>query len=330
VSQRRSRFEVRGSSWVRRSSLVATIVLMLSGAGAAQPRDVAVKTTLSQTAVWVADRVIYTITIACSKGVDILADDLSKDKLHAEGLEILGSDSNRNAAATGETTYIFRYILTTYRVDVPDLKLAPMTVRYYVKRAGQRIGDAAPAGEVQVPAASIAFRSALPEGQDTFAIRDGRDPRPRRLRYVWLQPVGLALILISIVPAAVAAIAFVRRTRPREKPRSVRQVQHDERATLEALRALDVSTPAGRRDAYSRVDALVRDHLRARTGVDAAGLTPPEIETELGRRNGRMPIALVASILASCDAARYAPADRLPSADDCRTAIDEVAGLIER
>jgi Domain of unknown function (DUF4381) len=293
----------------------------------AQPREVEVRTALSQTAVWVADRVVYTITVVCHKGVDILGDDLSKDKLHVEGLEIVGSESSRTSGTGDETIYTFRYLLTTYRVDVPELKIAPMTVRYYVKRPGQRVGDAAPAGEVQVPAASIAFRSALPDGQDTFALRDGRDPHPRRLRYAWLQPVGLALVLISVVPAAVAGIALVRRARPREKPRSARQVQHDEREALESLRALDVSAPAGRREAYSRMNALVRDHLHHATGVATAGLTAAEVRAALAAHNGRIPAALVGDVLDACDRARYAPVDSLPSADECRTAIDQAARL---
>jgi len=325
----RSTFDVRGASLplgVLAASV--TFVVLAASVALAQSREVEVRTALSQTAVWVADRVVYTITIVCHKGVDILGDDLSKDKLHVEGLEIVNSDSSRATGAGDETIYSFRYILTTYRVDVPELKIAPMTVRYYVRRAGQRIGDASPAGEVEVPAASIAFRSALPDGQETFAIRDGRDPRPRLARYAWLQPVGLALVLISIVPAAVAGIGLVRRARPRGKPRSARQVQQDERETLESLRALDIATPAGRREAYAKLNALVRDHLHHATGVAAAALTPAEIRAALAAHDGRVPATLADEVLEACDRARYAPPDNLPSADDCRRAIDQTAQVL--
>src|SRR5438067_5850188 len=296
----------------------------------AQPRDIDVRTALDRTAIWVADRVGYTITVTCGKGVDILADDLSKDKLHAEGLEILGSSSDRTAGPGDTIVYTFRYVLTTYRVDLPELKVAPVVVRYYVKRPGQRIGDAAPAGEVPVPAAVIAFRSALPDGQETYAIRDGRGARPRRARYSSLAPIGAALVLIAIVPAAAAAIVVVRRTRPREKPRSARQVRYDERASLDALRALDVSTPAGRRDAYARINALVRDHVRAAAGVEAAGLTPAEIDAAIARRGAQVPIELVAAVLATCDHARFGPPDALPSAEACQASIAQAAQIVQR
>lgn len=296
---------------------------------AAQPRDVEVRTSLDRTAIWVADRVTYTIRIACQKGVDILADDLSKDKLHAEGLEILDSRSDRTIGADDSARYTFSYDLTTYRVDVPDLKIAPLTVRYYIRRVGQRIGDAAaPAGEVQVPAAVIAFRSALPDAQDTYAVRDGRDARPRRLRYAWLQPVGIGLVLISIVPALVAAMAVARRIRTQVRAPSARRVRHDERASLDALQALDLSTPAGRRDAYSRLNSLVRDHLQYATGLDGAGLTPAEIAAAASQHPARVPIEVVTAVLDACDRARYAPADRLPSIDECRQAIERCAEVL--
>ena len=319
--------------WCAGAVLAATVAVAVGTAGtmaaAAEPRPVDVQTSVSQTAVFVADRVTYTIRIACEKGVDILADDLAKDKLRVEGLEILGSDSDRAAGRDDRAVYTFRYNLTTYRVDVPQLSIAPLTVRYYVKRPGQRLSDAAPAGEVQVPATVIAFRSALPEGQDSYAIRDGRSPLPRRLRYAWLQPVGISLIVLSIVPAGVAVIGIRRRMRPRQKARSPREVRHDQLESLDALQALDLSTPAVRRDAYSRVNGLVRDHLHVVTGVDASALTPAEIAMAMRAHNGRMPLELTATVLDACDEARYAPPDALPSVEACRQAIQQARQVLD-
>jgi hypothetical protein len=315
-------------AWLRCLGIATAVVAGTASLRAAPPADVDVRAALDRTAVWVADRVTYTITIECHKGVDILADDLSKDKLHVDGLEILSSDSDRSAGPDDTTIYAFHYILTAYRVDQPELKIAPLTVRYYVKRAGQRIGDAAPAGEVQVPPAVVAFRSVLPDGQDTYAIRDSRNPPARRLRYTWLQPIGIGFVLISIVPVVVAAIAAARRMRPRQKAKSPRQVRQDERASFDALHAVDLSGPQGRREVYSQLNALVRDHLQAAAGIDAASLTPAEIDAALARHNGRMPAELVSAVLDACDRARYAPPDALPSADDCRQAIERAAHIL--
>jgi hypothetical protein len=299
-----------------------------SAARAADAHEVDVRTSVDRTAVWVGDRLTYTITLACRKGVDVLADDLSKDKLRLEGLEIVGSDSERSTDRDDATRYAFHYSLTTYRIDVPELKVAPLTVRYYVKRAGQRLEDLAPAGEVVAPPIVIAFRSALPDGQETYLIRDGRAARPRPMRYALLQPIGVGLVLMSIVPAVLGLIAVVRRGRPREPRPSARQTRHDERASLEAVHAIDISTPAGRREAYSRLNTLIRHHLEQAAGIGAAGLTPAEIEAALSARRAHVPVELVTQVLSACDRARFAPPDALPSSEDCRTAIQQTHAVL--
>ena len=312
--------------------LLSFCLLSFASSAAGDPRDVEVHTRLDKTAVWVADRITYAITITCRKGVDILADDLSKDKLRVEGFEIVGSGSDRAVDRDDRTTYTFTYELTTYRVDLPELTIAPLAVRYAVRRPGQRLEDAAPAGEVQVPGAVVAFRSALPDGQATYAIRDERAARPRRLRYAWLQPAGIALVVIAIVPAVVAVGAAIRRSRPREKPRSARQVRRDERASLAALQAIDLSAPAARREAFARLNSLVRDHLHDVAGVDAAALTPAEVDAALARseeRGRRVPREVATTVLEACDAARYAPPDALPSVDACRRAIEQCEHMLD-
>jgi len=304
------------------------VIWSFAGAGvaAAQPpqRDITVRTSLDRTAVWVADRVTYTIEIICKRGVDVLADDLSRDKLKTEGLEVIGGDTDRRSASDGTTIYQFHYVLTTYRIDVPALSIAPLAVRYAVRRAGQRLEDAVPAGEVQVPGAAIAFRSMLPDDQDLSGIRSDKPPHARPMRFAALQPIGIGLIVVSIVPALLAIAALVRRTgRPRRR-RAGRAVRDHERVSLEAVRRMDVDTVEGRRQVFTGLDALVRDHLREACGVPGASLTPDEVPFALATAGTKVPADLVASVLATCELGRYAPAHRMPSADACREAFDQV------
>jgi len=42
---------------------------------------------------WVADHVTYTIEITCRRGVDVLADDLSRDKLKTEASRSSAGDT---------------------------------------------------------------------------------------------------------------------------------------------------------------------------------------------------------------------------------------------
>ena len=276
---------------------------------------------------WVADRVTYTIEITCARGVDVLADDLSRDRLKTGGLDVIGGDMARRSASAGATIYQFQYVLTTYRTDVPALTIAPLTVRYAVTRAGQRLEDAAPAGEVHVPGATIAFRSVLPDDQDLSGIRSEKPPHATP----WLaalEPVGIGLIIVSIVPALSAAAAFVRRSRRPRVHRSVRAARHQERASLEEVRRMDVGTVDGRRDVFTELDTLVREHLREVCGVPGASLTPHEVPFALARSGTKVPAELVASVLATCELARYAPPHAMPSAEACRDAVNSVEQIV--
>jgi hypothetical protein len=136
-----------------------------------------------------------------------------------------------------------------------------------------------------------------------------------------LQSVGIALILISIVPAVIFAVMVVRRILRRKTTRSHRQVRAAGHASLETVRAMDLSTAAARRQAYARLNSLVRAHLRDTWGVSAANLTPDEIAPALSARASSVPADLVVSVLAECEKALYSPAEMLPSADACRQTV---------
>jgi hypothetical protein len=316
----------------RRFRVLVAMAAVSAGHGvarAAEPADLTVRTSLDRTAMWVADRVTYTVDITCKRGVEVLADDLSRDKLKTEGLEVIDGETARRSGPDNTTVYQFRYVLTTYRTDVPTLTIAPLRVRYAVIRAGQRLEDAAPAGEVQVPGAALAFRSVLPDGQDLSGIRSEKPPHARPGRFAALQPIGIGLVIVSIVPALFAIAALVRRTRRPRVGRSVRAARHQERASLEAVRRMEVETVEGRREVFAELDALVRAHLREVCGVAGPSLTPHEVPFALATATTKAPAELVASVLATCELARYAPPDALPSAEACRQAVKEVEEILK-
>jgi hypothetical protein len=290
--------------------------------------DVHVRTSLDRTAVWVADPVTYSVTFTCAPGIDVLDDDMSREKLKLDGLDVTGTEAARDAGPGGTTIRTFRYHLTTYHVDQRALKIAPMSARYFRKRPGQGVENAAPAGEVQVPGAVIAFRSTLPEDQDNYPLRDGRAAGVRSRLTAAAQPVGTGLVIVSIVPALFWVVAAVRVRRPKQARRSARQVQQEERTTLDAVRAIDVTNPEGRREAYTKIDALVREHLLEVCGVPGPSLTAAEVEPALAGRPMRVPVETVTALLAACETARYAPPAALPPPDACRDAIEQAAQVL--
>jgi hypothetical protein len=295
---------------------------------AAPPGDVTVRASLDRTALWVADRLTYTIEVTCRKGFDILEEDLGRDKLKLDGLDVLGSDSSTEVSADDTTVHRYQYYLTTYRVDVPTLKIAPIVVRYYVKRPGERLEDVAPAGEAEAPAAVVAFRSTLPDGQDSYDLRDRRPAAPRPPLFAMLQPVAIGLMAASIVPTAFWLLALAARRRTSTPRKSARQLVNEERARLEAARAIDIRTVDGRREAYTQLNGIVRDHVKDVCGIPAPSLTSAEIESVLSAHARRMPVEIVRSLLAQCETARYAPEHARPSEEACRAAFDETEQLL--
>jgi hypothetical protein len=317
---------------IRWSRAVTSVAAVSFTAGVSAQAPVAsarpqARASVNRTAMWVGDRVRFTIDIDCPRDLDVLDDDLAKDKLKLEGLDVVSSDSGRIDGPGETTTRRFSYELTTYRVDVPALRIAPLSVRYYVRHPGQRLEDAAPAGEVQIPGAAIAFRSTLPEAQ-AYNVRDSRPAMSRPRVYALSRPVGLALVLVSLAPAAFWAVAAVARRRHRTVHRSVRRVRSDERASFQAARELDLTSEEARREAYTKLDVLVREHLSEVCGVTGASLTPGELQPALAERGARIDAERVAALLAACERARYGPRHAVPSSDACRDAIAEAEQLL--
>ena len=305
----------------RRFLFLLLVILMPRLAAAAAP-PVQVRASVDRTAIWVADRLAYTIDIVCDRGTDILLDDLVKEKLRLNGLEVLSSDSTATTDANERTTHHLRYVLTTYRVDSPVVSVEPIAVRYYARRPGQRLQDMAPAGEVTVPGVVVAFRSTLPDNQPLYTLRDGRTSEARNPFFVRAQSIGLALVVVSLAPALfIAGAAVRRRTVAKPGRRSARQVRKEKQDRLERLRSLDVETEADRRHAYDEISAAVREHVAAASGVPAQSLTAAELDAALEGTRGRVSRETVAPLLASSDAARYAPPASVPTVQECREAL---------
>lgn len=308
------------------------LLLWLVAVAAAQTNSASnkprVHVSVDRTAVWVGDRVRYTIEIDCPPNMDVLDDDLSKDKLKLEGFEIASSESGRIDREDGAVTRRFVYDLITYGVGGSSLRVAPFSARYYIRRPGQRLDDAAPAGDVAVPGVSVALRSTLPDAPE-YPLRDAKPAAPRGRLYTLAQPVGIALVVVSFAPVAFWAMAVANRRRRRATQRSPRKTRSEERASLDAVRELDLTAEPSRREAYTRIDAVVREHLRSVWGVAGPSLVPAEVGPALTERAARVDADRVAALLAQCERARYGPPHALPNAETCRDALAEAEQVIE-
>ena len=314
---------------MRQLLVVLTLVVMTIRPGLAAEPAVRATSSVDRTAMWVADRLTFTVDVVCDRGVDILLDDLAKEKLRVNGLEIIAADSSVTSDAAERTSHRLRYVLTTYRVDTPSVSIEPIAVRYYQRRPGQRLQDMAPAGEVTVPGATVAYRSTLPDTQPAPGLRDRRAAAARQPFFARVQSVGLALVVISLAPALVIAAAAVRR-RTARKPgrRSAREIRKERLDTLERLRSMDIGTEEERRRAYDEISAAVRQHVGASAHVPAANLTARELESALDGTRSKVPKETVLPLLAASDTARYGPPGAVPSTEACRDALSTAEEIL--
>ena len=296
--------------------------------GASLRDYVLVKSSLDRSAIWVGDRFAFIVDVECSHGTDILTDDLSRDRLQLDELNILGVEQTREDRGDGRISYRYTYRLTTYSLEPAAKRIGEMRLRYYVRRPGQRSEEIEPAGEVVVPAAMVFVRSLLPDDPSFAKYRNERPPVPRVAALAMLQKIGLGLVIVSIVPAVLWVVALQRKWRHRRRHQSVRKLRHDERASLDDVRALDVDAEEGRKEVFDHLSALVRKHVAGAWGVTAEGLSAAEIASALSAEGKAEVSAEATSFLDTCEKARYGRPEDLPSREACLAAIDRAEQLI--
>lgn len=293
---------------------------------AAQPPagNVEVRAWVDRTALWPGDRVLYTVEVRCAPGIDVLAEDLAGERLVLSGLELVSTSRERQARDDGGTIHRARHELTAYDIGTP-LRIQEQTLRYFARRPGPGTEDAAPAGEVKVPASSLAMRSTLADEPGDARLRDDAAAPPLPAFLAWMRPAGLALVLLCGLPVAAWAISALR-GRWRRRGARPRHSRLDLRPEVRELQAMDASAPAARRLGYDRLDHLLRRRLGDVVGKDARALTASEIAARLESGAG-LPDSLPV-VLEECERARYGGSDALPSPERFAAGVAAAAALL--
>jgi hypothetical protein len=289
---------------------------------------IVVNTSVDRTAVWIGDPIVYTIEITCPPGSDILAADISRDRLKLTGLDVASAIEQRDVRADGTIVHRAQFRLVSFVTDGSRVGIEPQPVRYYVRTAGQPPETLVPADEVRLPARRIAVRSTLPEG-DVEWIRDERPiaTLPWFVRY--LRPIGLAAVALTIVPVIIGLTLIApRRWKPRPAGRSRRQALQLRRRAFEDIRGLDASTDTDvRRDVFARLDSLIRDQL-SDLNIPAHNLTADEIELAIAERRKQPAVDDIAEILRTCERAVYGRTEEIPGPEAVSAALDATERLL--
>ena len=296
--------------------------------GEAAPRHVRVRSWVSQTALWPGDEFTYSVELTCAPNVDVLVEDLAAEALALEGLRRVGSTRERRVEGGGLT------YLVQHRLAADDLETTPrvgdQVVRYFIRRPGHRVEEAAPAGEVRVPGVSLALRSTLPDRLQALGIRDRRAEAPPSRVVTLARPLGVALIFLSGLPVALWGAPFARRLATRFGRLRERQAQSVTASVVEEIRALDYSSEPQRRTGFDRLDAALRQHLAKVGGIPAPALTAAEVAQRLPASGVGADADEIGAVLEECERARYGPAHRLPPAQKLEAGVALLGELLGR
>lgn len=294
----------------------------------APPPDIRVHSRLSQTAAWVGDPVDFIVEIDVAPGVELVADDLKPEKLAVEGLELGAATASVETRSDGWRTLRHQYRVTAWDATPPK-RIGAMTVRFRRPVTTATADGSAPAVEIQVPGATLSMRSTLPDEGGASGARDRQAALAGPAWTSWLRPVGLGLLALGAAPVILWIAAWVRRPRAARVRPSSRSLQALAKALLDELNIIDTSTAEGRRRAYDRIDQDVRAYVKQAAGVPAPSLTTDELRKALAD-TPRLKGDALCDVLAACEHARYAPVDRLPSADALGDTIGQLRMALGR
>ena len=291
------------------------------------PVPITVSTTLSRTAVWIGEPIVYTIEVRCPIGTDILPADISQDRLHLTGLEIEGSKQQRSTRYDGTTVYRAQFTLASYSTDGSRVGVEGQSVRYYVHTAGQPLETLVPADEIQLPPQTIAIRSTLPDANIAW-IRDARPGAQAPAVMAYLAPAGIALVTLTLIPVSLGLARTIRKRAPRHMPRLRRDTLRLHRETLRAIEAAAQTADAdGRREVFERLDALIRIRL-SELGLPGRSQTADELEQTMRARTKRLRAGEIGEVLRNCERALYGPSMSIPGAEAVQTALQETNDLL--
>ena len=313
--------------WVRLFSIVAVCVGAL-GCADAQSRltgatPVTVRSSVDRTAAWIGDAVTYALDVVCSPGYDIVEEDLARDHLPLEGLDVRAASTTREPRDDGGVVYHARFQLASYTPEKEGARIGPLSIRYYRRDADGRINTQMPVGTIAVQEQDIALRSTLPESVG-LVLRVARTPTflPSFTRVLY--PLGVGLIALSLVTVALGVKGTIgRRRTSTQARRPARRPSTDYRMALDELRRLDdTANHEALRHAFGRLDHLLREFL-AEMNIPARSLTPDEIDSRVGVGGDVTSARAIAHVLRNCERVRYGGTSQPPSRELLGHALDQ-------
>ncbi len=276
-----------------------------SGLAHAQAAAIQLKVRTNKTAIWVGDKLEYTVRVEHSPETEFVLDHLKKEDFTLPPFEVLYVHASSQALAGGRRLLEVTLGLTTFETGNQELAIPGFNLYYFnAGRAGPR--EEAQAQVLSVPPFPVGLRSTL--AGNSQAPRDFKELEPEPAARWWI-PGLLALFGLVAIGSYVArrAVGKLRLGSWRERKAGRRARKKSVRESLGEMRQIPADSPEDLEKFYHQASELLRNFAASNLG-DGAGLTPKETEAALLHSGAAAPrAAAIGRLLEQCDHIRYAP-----------------------
>lgn len=285
-------------------TLLSLAVLGAAPPAKKSPAKVSITTRLDQTAMWVGDLIHYTVRAVHDKDIEFVLDNIHKENFSLAPFVVRDAKIQGGDWAQNKKFLEITFSLTTYDSGKTELTI-PSFHLYYFLRDTQVERKEAQAESVQVPAMKVGLRSTL--GSGPMKLRDSTAVASLE-PWHWLAPLvlGITGMLYLVVQGGKWAWIFLHAARAPKKRLSRYAMDKWVQENFARIRGLEGDSPEKLTHFYSEVAQFLRQYLTERLEIEAAGLTPEEIEQALIRAgmngsNSRQ----VRTVLEQCEIVHY-------------------------
>jgi hypothetical protein len=253
----------------------------------------------------VGDSLNYTVQVIHDRDLEFTVDHLKRENLSLSPFALRGITVRRGEWGENKRLLEITLTLTSYETGKSELTIPPFYLYYFLREAGMGRKESQ-AEAVQIRGAKVGLRSTLIAGQLKH-----RDFKP-------LSPIdwgrGMAALFLGLAGMTFLAFRSVRwawillhRERPTRRRLSRRAREGLVQESLASIRRTLRESPEDPVRLSAEVSQFLRQYATQWLGIEAAGLTPEEIESALRQAGANSSVAeQIRAILEQCDGLRYA------------------------
>jgi len=272
--------------------------------GKGKESKIAVSTHVDKTAVWVGDRLRYTVRVLHDPEIEFVLDNLTKENVNLKPFVVRDISVRQSTFGANKKIMEITFLVTAYETGQAELRIPSFPLYFFTRVPGVQRSQETAAESIPVPLTKIGLRSTLTA--DNVRPRESKDFwQFSSQRWMFSLALGLAGMAFLGVRAANRFWAWSHKENPRRR-RIPRRARH--RMLQDFIRkAQSNGTESAEEQVqfYKELSRFLREYLGELLETDAGSLTPDEIETFLKERGRDGLSAPVKTILERCEQVLY-------------------------